>query len=53
MSLLVILLILIVLFGGVGYYGHGAGWGPYGWSPVGLSGDHPDRVVADGKAKLK
>lgn len=36
MSLLVLLLILIVLFGGVGYYGHGAGWGPYGWSPVGL-----------------
>jgi hypothetical protein len=28
MSLLVIILVLILLFGGVGYYGNGAGWGP-------------------------
>lgn len=26
MNILVILLIVFLLFGGVGYYGHGAGW---------------------------
>jgi hypothetical protein len=36
MSLLLILLIVLLLSGGFGAYGHRAGWGPYGWSPAGI-----------------
>ena len=32
-TLLIILLVIAVLFGG---YGSNRGWGYYGWSPVGL-----------------
>jgi hypothetical protein len=33
LTLLVILLLIALLFGG---FGHSRGWGYYGWSPVGL-----------------
>jgi hypothetical protein len=36
MSVLLAIFIILFLFGGgVGYYGHTAGWGPWGWSPLG------------------
>lgn len=34
--MLLLLIILLVLALGGGYYGHGAGWGYAGWSPLGL-----------------
>lgn len=38
MNLLVIILIIVLLFGGVGFYGHGA-WGPnFGYGIGGLGG---------------
>jgi hypothetical protein len=37
MSLIIIIFIILFLMsGGVGYYGNTAGWGPWGWSPLGL-----------------
>lgn len=33
LTLLIVLLVVSLLFGGVG---HGRGWGYYGWSPAGL-----------------
>lgn len=34
--ILIILIILLFTSGGVGYYGHTSGWGPVGWTPLGL-----------------
>lgn len=31
-----IILIILLLGGGLGYYGNGLGWGYAGWSPLGL-----------------
>jgi hypothetical protein len=35
MSLLILLVILVLLFGGVGFYG-GSRYGPWSWSPLGI-----------------
>ncbi len=34
--LLILLLVVLVLALGGGFYGSGAGWGSYGWSPLGI-----------------
>jgi len=37
MSLLLLILLILLLFGGgFGYYGSTAGYGPWGWSPLGI-----------------
>jgi predicted ABC-type exoprotein transport system permease subunit len=32
--ILIIFILLFLLSGGVGYYGHTASWGPAGWVPL-------------------
>jgi hypothetical protein len=34
LALILIVLLILALTGG--YFGHNAGWGPWGWSPVGI-----------------
>jgi cytochrome c-type biogenesis protein CcmH/NrfG len=35
-TLWIVLLVVLLLALGGGYYGSNAGWGPWGWSPVGI-----------------